>query len=119
MLTDECMQNNGEESIGSVKMPAHPAPTEVVNPLPRSPTHESPTHSGLLRPCAHSSSSSQRFSLYGVPLAPSVASPGTPMELSRVVRGVRRSYVPTLAQHEARLPERISATTIPISAQVV
>lgn len=118
MSTNKRLQNNGEESVGSLNMPAHPAPTEVVNPLPGSPTHGLPTHSGLLCPRAYSPSSAQRFSPYGVPLAPGVASPGTPTEQSGVVRGMRRSYVPTLAKHEARLSERISATTIPILVQV-
>lgn len=112
MLGDARMQQNGEESVGSVNMPTPLVLTEQVTPQ-----FGSPTRSGLLRQISYSPSS-QRFSLYGVPSPIGAASPSVPTEQSGVVWGLWRPYVPTLAKYQQRLSEQVSVVIVSLFAQV-
>lgn len=105
------MQNNGDESVGSVNMPTPPAPTEQVTP-----TSGSPSRRDLMR--QRSFSSTQHFAPYGTQSVVGVSNSGTPTAQSGVIRGVSRPYIPKLAEYQQRLFKQVSAATIPISAQV-
>ena len=111
MSGDARMQQNGDESVGSVNMPTHTTPTEQVTPI-----FGSPPYRGLMR--QRSFSPMQRFAPYGAPSMAGASSPGAPTAQSGAIHGVTQPYVPTLAEYQQRLFEQVSTATVPLTVQV-
>lgn len=104
--------NVKDENVGSTNMLSPLVLTKRVTPQ-----LGSPIRSGLFHQQSYSPSS-RRYTPYGVPQSVGVASPGAPAKQSGIVRGLRRSCIPTLAEYQARLSKQVSAAIVPLSVQV-